>query len=213
MTLACYSVGDQSFRVGDPEHGPFGTHVSRGTEPHSAHTPDTTTISTALVLRSKEERIRSSALWRCGVMGFFRTRAYLGESVGGRLVSTEVQVSTENPGPEVQASTNRENPGASKSKTRDEVHGMRTLCRYLYRTVVRVSMRQSTGQRGRVSIQLVLALPLVISEPAMRHCATAATSSMMTFWPVLKTVSGASPVASMPKGARRRAEANHGGSA
>ena len=141
------------------------------------------------------------------------TLGCLGESVGGRLVSTEVQVSTENPGPEVQASTNRENPGASKSKTRDEVHGMRTLCRYLYRTVVRVSMRQSTGQRGRVSIQLVLALPLVISEPAMRHCATAATSSMMTFWPVLKTVSGASPVASMPKGARRRAEANHGGSA
>ena len=45
-----------------------------------------------------------------------------------------------------------------------------------YRTVVRVSMRQSTGQRGRVSIQLVLALPLVISEPAMRHCATADTS-------------------------------------
>ena len=32
------------------------------------------------------------------------TLACLGESVGGRLVSTEVQVSTENPGPEVQVS-------------------------------------------------------------------------------------------------------------
>ena len=36
------------------------------------------------------------------------TLACLGESVGGRLVSTEVQVSTENPEPEVQVST--ENP-------------------------------------------------------------------------------------------------------
>ena len=48
-TLACYSVGDQSFRVGDPEHGPFGTHVTRGTEPHSAHTPDTPTLYSGAV--------------------------------------------------------------------------------------------------------------------------------------------------------------------
>ena len=37
------------------------------------------------------------------------TLSCLGESLGGRLVSTEVQVSTENPDPEVQVST--ENPG------------------------------------------------------------------------------------------------------
>ena len=88
------------------------------------------------------------------------TLACLGESVGGRLVSTEVQVSTENPDPEVQVST--ENPGPEvQVSTETRVPEVQVSMQV---TQVRADQRWSTRRRFTKKKKGSKGLPKGITE-------------------------------------------------